>query len=272
MEHLEQMKNLLMDYAVDYGLAILKAIIVLVIGLWIIRAIRNGFEKLLSKRNVDASLKPFLGSLVYNILLVLLILSVLSTIGIQMTSFIAIVGAAGLAIGLALQGTLQNFAGGVVILVLRPFKVGDYIDGGGHSGTVKEIQIFNTVLITPDNKRITIPNGTLSNDSIVNYSSEPIRRVDMVFGIGYDDDIKTAKDLLESIVTSDERILKDPAHTIAVSELGDSSVNFAVRPWVKKEDYWSVFFDLQEKVKLEFDKAGISIPYPQRDIHVYNEK
>ena len=232
----------------------------------------NGFGKFLSKRNIDDSLKPFLKSLLYNILLVLLILSVLSTLGVEMTSFVAIVGAAGLAVGLALQGTLQNFAGGVIILVLRPFKIGDFIDGGGHSGSVKEIQIFSTILITPDNKRIVIPNGVLSNASIVNYSAEPTRRVDMVFGIGYDDDIKTAKDLLESIVTSDERILKDPAHTIAVSELGDNSVNFAVRPWVKKEDYWSVFFDLQEKVKLEFDKAGISIPYPQRDIHVFNEK
>ncbi len=272
MDYLEQGRELLMTYGVDYGLAILKALLILVIGLWIIKGIRNGFGKFLSKRNIDESLKPFLKSLLYNLLLVLLVLSVLSTLGVQMTSFVAIVGAAGLAVGLALQGTLQNFAGGVVLLVLRPFKVGDYIEGGGHAGTVREIQIFNTVLVTPDNRKIIIPNGGLSSDSIINYSAEATRRVDLVFGIGYDDDIKKAKELLVSILTSDERILKDPAHTVAVSELADSSVNFVVRPWVKKEDYWDVFFDLQEQVKLAFDEAGISIPYPQQDVHMYNEK
>ena len=272
MDYIGQAKDLLMTYGVDYGLAILKAVIILVIGLWIIKAFRNGFGKFLERRNIDSSLKPFLKSLLYNLLLVLLVLSVLSTLGVQMTSFVAIVGAAGLAVGLALQGTLQNFAGGVIMLVLRPFKVGDYIEGGGHAGTVREIQIFNTILMTPDNRKIIIPNGGLSNSSITNYSAEETRRVDLVFGIGYDDDIKKAKELLETIVSSDERVLKDPAHTIAVSELADSSVNFVVRPWVKASDYWGIFFDMQEKVKLEFDKAGISIPFPQQDIHVYNEK
>ena len=189
-----------------------------------------------------------------------------------MKSFVAIIGAAGLAVGLALQGTLQNFAGGVIILILRPFKVGDYIEGSGHAGTIKEIQIFNTVMLTPDNKKIIIPNGGLSNASITNYSAQPTRRVDMVFGIGYDDDIKKAKELLETIVTGDERVLKDPIHQIAVSELADSSVNFVVRPWVNAADYWDVYFDMHEKIKLEFDKAGISIPFPQRDVHIYNEK
>ena len=272
MEYLEQVKDLLATYGVDYGLALLKAVIVLIIGLWVIKAIRNGFGKLLNKRNIDDSLKPFLRSLLYNILLVLLILSVLCTLGIQMTSFVAIIGAAGLAVGLALQGTLQNFAGGVIILILRPFKVGDYIEGSGHAGTIKEIQIFNTVMLTPDNKKIIIPNGGLSNASITNYSAQPTRRVDMVFGIGYDDDIKKAKELLETIVTGDERVLKDPIHQIAVSELADSSVNFVVRPWVNAADYWDVYFDMHEKIKLEFDKAGISIPFPQRDVHIYNEK
>ncbi len=272
MEYLEQVKDLLATYGVDYGLALLKAVIVLIIGLLAIKAIRNGFGKLLNKRNIDDSLKPFLRSLLYNILLVLLILSVLSTLGIQMTSFVAIIGAAGLAVGLALQGTLQNFAGGVIILILRPFKVGDYIEGSGHAGTIKEIQIFNTVMLTPDNKKIIIPNGGLSNASITNYSAQPTRRVDMVFGIGYDDDIKKAKELLETIVTGDERVLKDPIHQIAVSELADSSVNFVVRPWVNAADYWDVYFDMHEKIKLEFDKAGISIPFPQRDVHIYNEK
>lgn len=272
MEYLEQAKDLFTAYGVDYGLALLKAIIILIIGLWIIKAIRNGFGKLLDKRNIDDSLKPFLKSLLYNTLLVLLILSVLSTLGIQMTSFVAIIGAAGLAVGLALQGTLQNFAGGVIILILRPFKVGDYVEGGGHAGVIKEIQIFNTVMLTPDNKKIIIPNGGLSNDSITNYSAQPTRRVDMVFGIGYDDDIKKAKDLLETIVTGDERVLKDPVHQVAVSELADSSVNFVVRPWVNTADYWNVYFDMHEKIKLEFDKAGISIPFPQRDVHIHNEK
>lgn len=272
MEYLEQAKDLLMTYGVDYGLALLKAIIILIIGIWILKAIRRGFAKILDKRQIDPSLKPFLVSLVYNLLLVMLILTVLSTLGIQMTSFVAIIGAAGLAVGLALQGTLQNFAGGVIILVLRPFKVGDYIEGGGHAGTIKEIQIFNTVMMTPDNKKIIIPNGGLSNDSIVNYSAQDTRRVDMVFGIGYDDDIKKAKDLLESILSSDDRVLKDPAYTVAVSELADSSVNFVVRPWVNAADYWGVYFDMHEKIKTEFDKAGISIPFPQRDVHVYNEK
>ncbi|MEM1408809.1 MAG: mechanosensitive ion channel domain-containing protein [Bacteroidota bacterium] len=272
MEYLEQAKDLFTAYGVDYGLALLKAIIILIIGLWIIKAIRNGFGKLLDKRNIDDSLKPFLKSLLYNTLLVLLILSVLSTLGIQMTSFVAIIGAAGLAVGLALQGTFQNFAGGVIILILRPFKVGDYVEGGGHAGVIKEIQIFNTVMLTPDNKKIIIPNGGLSNDSITNYSAQPTRRVDMVFGIGYDDDIKKAKDLLETIVTGDERVLKDPVHQVAVSELADSSVNFVVRPWVNTADYWNVYFDMHEKIKLEFDKAGISIPFPQRDVHIHNEK
>ncbi len=272
MEYLDQAKDFLATRGIEFGLMILKAILILVIGLWIIKAITRGFNKVLEKRNVDASLKPFLQSLFYNILLVLLILSVLTSVGIQVTSFIAILGAAGLAIGLALQGTLQNFAGGVILLTLRPFKVGDYIDGGGHSGTVQSIQIFQTILLTPDNKRIVLPNGALSNDGIVNYSAEENRRVDLVFGIGYDDDIKKAKDILQEIMDSDDRVLKDPAPMLVVGELADSSVNFNFRPWVKGSDYWGVYFDMTEKVKLRFDKEGISIPFPQRDVHIYNEK
>lgn len=272
MEYLETAKEFLLTRGVEVGLMILKAIIVLVIGLWIVRWLSRAFERVLDKRNVDASLKPFLTSLFHNILLVLLVLSVLATVGVQMTSFIAIVGAAGLAIGLALQGTLQNFAGGVIILTLKPFKVGDFIEGQGKSGVVREIGIFNTVMLSPDNKKIIIPNGGLSNDNIVNYSAEPIRRVDLTFGIGYDDDIKKAKDLLVELVKSDERILQDPPYSVTVAELADSSVNFNVRPWVKTADYWPVYWDFQERVKLTFDENGISIPFPQRDIHVYNEK
>lgn len=272
MEILEKGSDYMMTYAIEYGIPLIKGLITLIIGLWVIKAIRRWVRKGFAKSNIDASLQPFLISLIYNTLLVLLILTVLSTLGIQMTSFVAIIGAAGLAIGLSLQGTLQNFAGGVIILIMRPFKVGDFIEGGGHTGTIKEIQIFNTILATPDNKRIIIPNGGLSNSSITNYSAEDKRRVDMVFGIGYDDDIKKAKDILIKLVEQDQRVLKEPAYRVDVASLGDSSVNFNVRPWVATADYWDLYWDFQEKVKLTFDKEGISIPFPQRDVHIYNEK
>ncbi|UII32526.1 mechanosensitive ion channel [Fulvivirga ulvae] len=272
MEYIEQLKLFLATQGTEIGLAIIKGVLVLVIGLQVVRFLSRGFNKFLEKRDTDASLTPFLRSLFHNLLLVLLILSVLATLGIQMTSFVAIIGAAGLAVGLALQGTLQNFAGGVIILTIKPFKVGDYIEGGGHSGTIKEIQIFNTILATPDNVQIVIPNGKLSNDSIKNYSANDNRRVDLVFGIGYGDDIKKAKEILENMVKNDERVLSEPEPTVTVASLGDSSVNFNVRPWVNRADYWSLYWDFQERVKLEFDKNGISIPFPQRDVHIYNEK
>lgn len=274
MENLDlnQIYDFLTTKGVEFGLMAIKAIVIYIIGMWIIKMLSKGFNKFMEKREFDESLKPFLKSLFYNLLFVLLILSILTSVGIEVTSFIAILGAAGLAVGLALQGTLQNFAGGVIILTLRPFKVGDYIDGGGNSGTVKAISIFNTVLNTPDNKRVIIPNGALSNASITNFSAEETRRVDMVFGIGYDDDIKKAKEILVEMVNSDERILKDPAPVVNVGSLGDSSVNLNCRPWVNAADYWGVFFDFQENVKIRFDKEGISIPFPQRDVHIYNEK
>ncbi len=226
----------------------------------------------MEKRNVDASLSPFLKSMINVILKVLLVISVMGMIGIEMTSFIAILGALGLAVGMALSGTLQNFAGGAMILLFKPFKVGDYIDAQGYSGTVKEIQIFNAILTTPDNKTIIIPNGGLSTSSMVNYSTEKTRRVDFTFGIGYSDDIDKAKAVLLDIVKENKLILKKPEIFIAVSELADSSVNFVVRVWVKGADYWTVHFDIIEKVKKAFDKENISIPFPQRDIHIYNEK
>jgi len=274
MENLDfnQIKEFLLNEGIDFGILFLKAVIILIIGLRVIKWVSNSFNKLLNKRNVDESLKPFLQSLFYNLLFVLLILTVLSSVGIQMTSFVAILGAAGLAIGLALQGTLQNFAGGVIILTIKPFQVGDFIEAQGFSGTVTAIHIFNTVLNTPDNKRIVIPNGKLSNESITNYSAEDTRRVDMVFGIGYGDDIKKAKEILDRLIKSDERVLAEPEYSIKVGSLGDSSVNINVRPWVNKDDYWGLYWDFQENVKLEFDKEGISIPFPQRDVHLYNEK
>jgi small conductance mechanosensitive channel len=272
MEILDNGTDFLTTIALEYGIPLLKAIAIFAFGLWIIKAIRRGVRKGFAKSNIDQSLQPFLISLLYNALLVLLVLTALSTLGIQMTSFVAIIGAAGLAIGLSLQGTLQNFAGGVIILIMRPFKVGDFIEGGGHSGVIREIQIFNTIMTTPDNKRVVIPNGGLSNSSITNYSAEDTRRVDMVFGIGYGDDIKKAKEVLISLLEADDRVLKEPAFRVDVSNLGDSSVDFNVRPWVVTADYWNVYWDFQERVKLAFDKEGISIPFPQRDVHMYNVK
>ena len=193
-------------------------------------------------------------------------------IGVEMTSFIAILGAAGLAVGLALSGTLQNFAGGIVILMFKPFKAGDFIDAQGYSGTVSEIQIFNTILKTPDNKTIIIPNGGLSTGAMTNYSSEPLRRVDWTVGIGYGDDVDQARSVLLKMCETDPRILKDPALFIGVSALADSSVNFAVRAWVKAEDYWGVFFDLNENIYKTFNKEGLHIPFPQMDVHVHNSK
>lgn len=272
MEYLEQAKEFLATSGVEFGLMILKAILILIIGLWVIKAIAKGFNKFLDKREIDASLKPFLKSIFYNLLLILLILSVLTSVGIEVTSFIAILGAAGLAIGLALQGSLQNFAGGVLILTLKPFRVGDYIVSSGTGGTVREIQIFYTVLTTPDNVRVVVPNGELSNSSITNYSVEENRRVDMVFGIGYDDDVRKAKALLTDMLKEDERVLEEPAASVTVAELADSSVNFNVRPYVKRTDYWGFYWDFHERVKLRFDEEGIGIPFPQRDVHIYNEK
>ena len=260
------------ELVIEYGPKLILAIIVLIIGLWIIKLVIKGLNKAMEKGEVDISLRKFLSSLSGILLKVLLLISVASMIGIATTSFVAILGAAGLAVGLALQGGLANFAGGVIILIFKPFKVGDFIDAQGYLGTVSEITIFTTILKTPDNKTVIIPNGALSNGSMVNFSTEPTRRVDLLFGIGYNDDIEKAKKVLNNIVENDDRVLKEPKPIIAVGELADSSVNFKVLIWCNASDYWNVFFDMHEKVKLTFDKEGIGIPFPQRDIHVFNEK
>jgi small conductance mechanosensitive channel len=252
-----------------YGPKLILAILTLIIGLWVIRAIVSGLRRTFERKDFEPSLETFLLSLTRILLKVLLVISVVGMLGVQMTSFIAILGAAGLAVGLALSGTLQNFAGGVIILIFKPFKVGDVIEAQGYIGKVHEILIFNTILKTPDNKTIILPNAPLSSGSMVNYSTEPTRRVDLTFGIGYDDDIDLARSALESIIQADERILKEPAPFIAVSELADSSVNLVVRVWVSSADYWGVFFDTVEAAKKEFDRRDITIPYPQRDIHMY---
>lgn len=268
---LDELMPQILELIFSYGPKLVGAILVLIVGFWIVKALSGGFKRLLDARDLDASLKPFMVSLVSMLLKVILVISVLTTMGIEMTSLIAVLGAAGLAVGMALSGTLQNFAGGVMILIFRPFKVGDYIDAQGYSGTVNAIQIFNTFLKTPDNKTIIIPNGGLSTSSMTNYSTEPKRRVDWTFGIGYGDDVDKAKSVIKGLADADERIHKDPEVFIAVSALADSSVNLAVKAWVNAEDYWGVHFDMNENIYKTFAKEGLNIPFPQMDVHVHKE-
>jgi len=252
-----------------YGLKVIAAIAVFIIGRWIAKMLTSLTEKVMNKRQVDPTIVSFVANLIYIALLVFVVLAALGQLGIQTTSFIAVIGAAGLAIGLALQGSLSNFAAGFLMIIFRPFKVGDFIEGAGVAGTVEAIQIFTTQLLTPDNKTVIVPNASLTAGNITNYSAKGTRRVDLVMGIGYGDDIDHAKKVIMDVLTKEERILKDPATTIAVVELADSSVNFAVRPWVEADDYWDVYFNLTENIKKSFDAEGISIPFPQRDVHIY---
>lgn len=261
----DQLGTMILEYAPKLALALAT----LIIGLWIISMILKGMGRVLEKRNVDPSLAPFLRSLFGILLRLMLLVSVIGMVGVEITSFVAILGAAGLAVGLAMQGTLQNFAGGVMILLFKPFKVGDVIDAAGYLGSVREIQIFNTILNTPDNKRIIIPNGSLAGSSMTNFSSESTRRVDWTFGIGYGDDYDKAKSVLEKYIGEDERIMKDPAPFIALSALADSSVNIVVRVWVNPSDYWGVFFDMNERVYKGFAQEGLNIPFPQMDVHLH---
>ncbi len=253
-----------------YGLKIIAAIAIFIIGRWVAKAVKRLVERLMKKGGVDGTLIKFVGNMAYIALLAFVVIGALNQLGIQTTSFIAILGAAGLAIGLALQGALANFAAGFLLIIFRPFKVGDIIEGAGVSGVVEEIQIFTTQLKTPDNKTVIIPNAKLTDDNIINWTSKGIRRVDMTMGIGYDDDIDKARKIMADIIAEDDRVLENPGTTIAVAELADSSVNFTVRPWVKVEHYWDVYFDLTEKIKKAFDAQGVSIPYPQQDVHMYN--
>jgi len=254
-----------------YGLKLLFAIIIFVVGRLVAKLFGKLIERVMEKRNVEETLRSFVGNLIYYALLTFVVLAALGQLGIQTTSFIAVIGAAGLAIGLALQGSLANFASGFLMIMFRPFKVGDFIEGAGVMGTVESLQIFTTQLRTPDNKKIIIPNASLTGDNIINWSATGTRRVDMVFGIGYGDDIDKARQVIVEILAADDRVLKDPATQVAVSELADSSVNFVVRPWVKTGDYWGMVFDTTEAVKKRFDAEGISIPYPQSDVHVYQQ-
>lgn len=258
------------DTVVDFGMSLLGAIVIWIVGSIIIRYVHKMVVRGLEKRDIDASLRKFLGSFIGITLKLLLALSALSTLGLELTSFVAIIGAAGLAVGMALSGTLQNFAGGVMLLIFKPFKVGDFIDAQGYSGTVKEIQIFNTILTTPDNKRIIIPNGGLANGSMTNFSAEETRRVDFTFGIGYGDDVDKAKEVLLDLAKKHGKVLDTPAPFVAVSELADSSVNFAVKLWVKSSDYWDVFHYMNEMVYKEFEKHSLNIPFPQMDLHMHS--
>ncbi len=256
------------ELMVEWGISIITALVILIVGFWIANIITRSIKKLMIKREVDLSLVPFLNSLISTTLKILVVITALSQMGMEMTSFIAILGAAGFAIGMALSGTLQNFAGGVMILIFKPFKIGDYIEAQGHSGTVKHIQIFNTILNTPDNKIIIIPNGGLSTNSMVNYSTMKTRRVDWSFGIAYGDDADKTEKVLMDLLKADKRILSDPEPTVAIGELGDSSVNFTTRAWVESADFWGVHFDMYKKVYQTFEKEGLSIPFPQMDIHL----
>lgn len=261
-----------MELLMYYGPKVLAAIAIFFIGKIVANWVKRIVTKVMTKGNVDPLIIGFTSSIAYMAMMVFVVVATLGQIGIQTTSFIAILGAAGLAIGLALQGSLANFAAGFLLIIFRPFREGDVIEAAGVTGKVDVIQIFTTTLKTPDNKIIIIPNAKLGSDNIINYSAQKTRRVDMVVGVSYDADLKEVRTILEDIVSKDERILNDPEHLIAVGELADNSVNFFVRVWVESADYWNVFYDANETVKLRLDEAGIGIPYPQRDVHLYEHK
>lgn len=253
----------------SYGPSALATAVILVIGFLGARLLRSLLRRGMRKARIDDALIGFLSGLVYALLLAFVVIAALSKLGVNTTSFAAVVAAAGLAIGLALQGSLSNFAAGVMLIARRPFTLGNFIDAAGTSGSVEAITIFTTELKTPDNKKVIVPNAEILGGVITNYSAESTRRIDLVVGIGYDDDIRRAKEVLEGVLAAEERVLAEPASLVAVSELGDSSVNLVVRPWVATADYWPVRFALTERIKLELDAAGISIPYPQRDVHLH---
>jgi small conductance mechanosensitive channel len=264
-----QMLNHGKEFLLQYGPSVLAAIVIFYTGKWLIRWIRRLVVRGMKRTDVDPMIISFTSSMIYIGLMAFVVIAALGQLGIQTTSFIAILGAAGLAIGLALQSSLANFAAGFLLIIFRPFKVGDVIEAAGVTGKVDEIQIFTTTLRTPDNKTIIVPNGKLSNDNIINYSTQETRRVDLVVGVGYDSDLKQVRGVLRGVVDGDERILKKPEPLIAVGELGDSRVNFFVRVWVKSGDYWNLFYDLNETIKIRLDEAGIDIPYPTMDINLH---
>ena len=256
---------------VEFGINLLIALVIFYVGRLVARIVQRGLRKVMESQEVDKILQTFVGNLVYWTLMVFVIIAAINQIGLQTTSLIAVMGAAGLAVGLALQGSLSNFAAGVLIVIFRPYRVGDWVEAAGISGSVEQVQILTTILKTGDNKQIIVPNSQIMGSIITNYSANDTRRVDMTVGVSYDDDLDKVRKTIQELVDADERILKDPACTIAVSALADSSVNFVVRPWVNTADYWAVMFDLTEAIKKRFDQEGISFPFPQQDVHLYNK-
>jgi len=271
-DKISQLLDMGKELVITYGIKVLAAIAIFIIGKMIAKWVKKLVIKVMKKADVDQIIIGFTSSIAYIAMLAFVVVAALGQLGIQTTSFIAILGAAGLAIGLALQGSLANFAAGFLMIIFRPFKVGDVVEAAGVTGKVNAIHIFTTTLTTPDNKTIIIPNAKLGGDNIINYSTQATRRVDLTVGVSYDADLKEVRAILEDIVSKDARILSDPEHQIAVAELADNSVNFVVRVWVESADYWGVFFDTTEAVKVRLDQAGIGIPYPQRDVHVYEHK
>jgi len=268
--NMETILTTIYQYLAEYGLKILGAIIIFVVGKWLAKIISQITEKALIKAKIEKTLAKFVKNLTNIALLVFVVIAALASLGVETTQFAVVIGAAGLAIGLALQGSLANFASGFLMIIFRPFKVGDFIEAAGIKGTVKEIRIFNTILNTPENLRAIIPNAHVTGGNIINYTVNGKRRVDLVIGISYGDDLRKAKKIIEDTLAADQRVLQDPAPTVAVSELADSSVNFVVRPWVKAADYWDVYFETTENIKLALDKNGITIPFPQTDVHIKN--
>lgn len=264
--------DLIQGLVINYGEKVVSALLVFFVGRWLAKRVAGLVVKVMHKQKVDVTLTRFLDAIIYYVLLVMVAIAAAGQLGVETTSFIAIFGAASLAVGLALKDSLSNFASGVMLILFRPFSVGDFVDLGGESGTVDAITVFNTILNTPDNQRKIIPNGGIINSTITNITANPLRRVDMVIGVSYDDDIRLVKETLETIVGRQELLLKTPVATIAVSALADSSVNFVVRPWVKTPDYWKAYFALLEDIKVTFDEKGISFPFPQQDVHVYAEE
>ena len=266
---IDDVVSMLTTTGVEFGINLVTALVIFVVGRWAIGLVTRGLHTVMQKQKVDKTLETFVSNLVRMVLLVFVVIAAISALGVQTTSFIAVLGAAGLAVGLALQGSLSNFAAGVLIVLFRPYRVGDYVEAAGIGGTVEAVQILTTTFKTPDNKRIIVPNSQVMDSVITNYSANDSRRVDMVVGVSYSDDLDKVRKILQELVAADARILPDPACTIAVAELADSSVNFVLRPWVATADYWAVKFDLTEAIKKRFDQEGVSIPFPQRDVHVY---
>ncbi len=269
MSDLMELTGISMEMAQQFAINLAIALAIFIIGRWVAKIVTGIARRIMQRANLEDTLEKFLCNLLYAVLMAVVVIATIGQLGIETTSLLAVLGAAGLAIGLALQGSLSNFAAGVLIVAFRPYKVGDVIEASGITGKVEEVQIFTTVLKSPDNKKIIIPNSQVMNAEIINYTANGTRRVDLVAGCGYDDDLDKVRAALEAVVAAEDRILPEPATTIAISELADSSVNFVVRPWVKNEDYWDVYFGLTEAIKKRFDQDGLSIPFPQRDVHVY---